>query len=158
MTAPPFPEVPSPRLGPFPRRSNAWPFLAFLCIVVIGAKLLWIDQPPLSPAAQSGSTLPSAPVSVAFDAGPVNTAIALALATATPTLTPVPTATATTAITLAMTYGYCAPSSPAGTVCVPNRPTPVTPPAIPTCYPGTLAMLCQVPGDPNLTSANGETQ
>jgi hypothetical protein len=153
-TAPPFTEVHSLRLGPFPRRAFPW-WLLPVTIGMLGAlALLWrVTEPaPSMPVIAQSAAQP-----VTVDFGPVNTAIALALATGTPTATPPPTATATQIVTFADQYGYCAPDSPAGAVCVPNRPQAITPTAVPTCYPGTMAMLCQVPGDPDLTSGEQKT-
>jgi hypothetical protein len=149
MNDPPFSEVRSRELGPFPRRPFPW-WLLPVTIAMLGAlALLWRLTAP-------------APVPPAMAAPVVETVerVVTATATATPAWTQTPRIVTATATAMPTSYPFCDEGAHAGDVCVPVARR-VSPTAVPTCSPPegtTHQTLCRVPGDPDVTSANGETQ
>lgn len=149
MSAPPFPEVRSPRVGPVPRHPFPW-WLLPVTLGMLGAiTLLW---------RVTGPTPPPVPPVIAAAPPVVQTVLVVATATGTPAPTQTPdvvTATPTTT----PPYPFCGPKLAPGTTClaIPKSPTP---PPLPTCKADLTSFgeTCTMPGEPGLTDGSETTQ
>jgi hypothetical protein len=154
-SVPPFPDVRSPRVGPIPRRPFPW-WLIPVTFGLLGLLMLaWrMSEPAATIVWPTGQAQVQA-INVNFD--PVNTVIAQLAQSPIPLATDSPTATHTPVVTDAERYGYCTPSMPMGTLCMPYPQPTQTPLPVATCYADSTS-LCRIPGDPEITGGNADTK